>query len=401
MGHRRSKLISRAMAEPATRRVDEIAVGARHRRDLGDVASLAASIERNGLLHPVVVTPNGRLVAGERRLAAFKMLGRAEIPVTIVDLVEIVRGELAENVDRKAFLPSEIEAIRRTLEPIEKAAARERQGRPGEPRSGKLPEHNGARTRDKLGTFAGVSGRTVEKIAAVVAAAEAEPEKYRKLAADMDRSGRVDAPYRRLRNIKAAEAIRASPPALPGNGPYGAGFADFPWAYELLGETALTRGVLPYPTMNLAEVCAFPLPSLLKPDAAVGVWMTNFILLEGLHVPLLKAWGLKAAALVTWPKDQIGRGHYLRGQTEHFIIATRGQPIITLAGHATLLKGPFHLVRKGAHSAKPIEAYDWLESLVPAARCFDLFSRHRHNERWDCHGFEAPAPALSGELAAE
>ena len=154
-----------------------------------------------------------------------------------------------------------------------------------------------------------MSGRTVDKIAAVVAAAEAEPEKYRKLAADMDRSGRVDAPYRRLRNIKAAEAIRASPPALPGNGPYGAGFVDFPWAYELLGETALTRGVLPYPTMNLAEACAFPLPSLLKPDAAVGVWMTNFILLEGLHVPLLKAWGLEAAALVTWPKDQIGRGH--------------------------------------------------------------------------------------------
>jgi N6-adenosine-specific RNA methylase IME4 len=376
---------------PAARRIDDIIVGRRHRRDLGDITSLARSIEQNGLLHPVVIRRDGRLIAGERRLEAFKLLGRTEIPVTEVDLEEIVRGELAENSDRKAFLPSEIEAIRRTLEPLEKAAARERQGRPGEPRSGKLPGHNGARTRDKLGVFAGVSGRTVEKIAAVCEAAEAEPEKYRKLAADMDRSGRVDAPYRRLRNIKAAEAIRAAPPPLPGNGPYRAGFIDVPWAYELLDETALTRGVLPYPTMTLAEACAFPVQSLLEPAAAVGVWVTNFILLEGLHVPLLEAWGLKPAALITWPKDHFRRGHWARGQTEHFIVAIRGKPTVTLTDQTTLLKGPFRLVTKGAHSAKPIEAYAWFESLIPAPAYFDLFSRYQHNERWDCHGFEAPA----------
>jgi N6-adenosine-specific RNA methylase IME4/ParB-like chromosome segregation protein Spo0J len=379
------------------RAIDGIVVGKRHRRDLGDIASLAKSIDVHGLLNPVVLTPDGRLIAGERRLEAYKRLGRTEIPARVVDLEEIVRGELAENVDRKGFLPSEIEAIRRTLEPLEKAAARERQRE----RAGTAPgKHSGKialseqRARDRVGAFAGVSGRTVEKIAAVVAAAEAEPEKFSKLAADMDRSGRVDAPYRRLRNIKAAEAIRASPPPLPGNGPYRAGFIDVPWAYELLGETALTRGVLPYPTMTLAEACAFNVPSLLERDAAVGVWVTNLILLEGLHVPLLKAWGLEAKELVTWPKDHFGRGHWARGQTEHFVVATRGQPTFTLASHSTLLKGPFHLVRKGAHSAKPIEAYAWFESLVPAARYFDLFSRYQHNERWDCHGFEAPAALL-------
>jgi hypothetical protein len=67
------------------------------------------------------------------------------------------------------------------------------------------------------------------------------------------------------------------------------------------------------------------------------------------------------------------------------------KPTFTLTGHTTLLKGPSHLVKKSAHSAKLIEAYDWFESLVPAARYFDLFSRHQHNERWDCHGFKAPA----------
>jgi N6-adenosine-specific RNA methylase IME4 len=364
------------------RAIDEIIVGKRHRRDLGDIASLAKSIDAHGLLHPVVVTPDGRLIAGER-LEAYKLLGRTEIPATVVDLEEIARGELAENVDRKGFLPSEIDAIRRTLEPAEKAAAKQRET------LGKVsPGPELGRTRDRIGAFAGVSGKQVAKIAAVVAAAKAEPERFGRLAKDMDRTGRVDAPYRRLRNIKAAEAIRASPPRLPGNGPYRAGFIDVPWAYELLGQTALTRGVLPYPTMTLDRACAFPVRSLLEPDSAVGVWVTNFILFEGLHVPLLKAWGLEAKALVTWPKDHVGRGHYVRGQTEHFIVATRGQATFTLAGHTTLLKGPFHLVRKGAHSAKPIEAYDWLESLVPATRYFDLFSRYQHNERWDGHGDE-------------
>ena len=48
-----------------TRRVDEIVVGERQRRDLGDIASLAANVAEFGLLHPIVI--HGTLIAGERR----------------------------------------------------------------------------------------------------------------------------------------------------------------------------------------------------------------------------------------------------------------------------------------------------------------------------------------------
>ena len=88
---------------------------------------LAASIADIGLLHPIVVRPGGLLIAGERRLRACESLGWTTIAVHIVDLADVVRGELDENTQREPFLPSEIEAIRRTLEPIEKAAAQERQ----------------------------------------------------------------------------------------------------------------------------------------------------------------------------------------------------------------------------------------------------------------------------------
>jgi hypothetical protein len=79
------------------------------------------------------------------------------------------RGEFAENVIRKDFLPTEIEAIRQAYEPLERAAAKDRQGA----RADIQKTFSGCWTdRDKVGAFAGISGRTVEKIAQVCAAPE-------------------------------------------------------------------------------------------------------------------------------------------------------------------------------------------------------------------------------------
>jgi len=77
-------------------------------------------------VHPVVVRQDGTLIAGERRIEAFKKLVRTDIPVTIVDLDDIVRGEYAENTQRKPFTPSEMVAI----EPQLKAEAKKPAGLP-------------------------------------------------------------------------------------------------------------------------------------------------------------------------------------------------------------------------------------------------------------------------------
>jgi len=62
------------------------------------------------------VRPDGVLIAGQRRLAACKMLGWEEIPMTVIDLDSVVRGEADENVLRKGFTPSEAVAIWGALE---------------------------------------------------------------------------------------------------------------------------------------------------------------------------------------------------------------------------------------------------------------------------------------------
>jgi hypothetical protein len=75
--------------------------------------------------------------------------------VTRIELDAIARGEFAENAIRKGFLPSEIDAIRRALEPIERAAAKRRRGGDHRGNSGKFPELGQA--RDRIGSFASVA----------------------------------------------------------------------------------------------------------------------------------------------------------------------------------------------------------------------------------------------------
>ena len=127
------------------------------------------------------------------------------------------------------------------------------------------------------------------------------------------------------------------------------------------------------------------------------VWVTNFVLVQGIHTTVVRdAWGFEPKTLITWPKDKMGNGDWLRSKTEHIIMAVRGKPVVQSASLTTLLPGPFHLVRKNAHSAKPVEFYDFVEKLCPAPRYADLFSRYRHNDRWDCHGDEAPSADPGG-----
>jgi N6-adenosine-specific RNA methylase IME4 len=254
----------------------------------------------------------------------------------------------------------------------------------------KFSEQAKGNALDKVAAVVGKHRTTIAKAEAIVDAAEAEPEKFGKLVPDMDRTGRVNGVYRRLRNAKQAERIRAEPPPMPGRGPYRAGMMDLPWAYEPDDDDAVHRGVLPYPTMSIEQICALPVASIMHRDSILGMWMINFILAQGLHIAPLRAWGFAPKTILTWPKDHGGQGHWLKGQTEHLVIAVRGNPIVTLTNQSTLLRGPFHLVRKNEHSTKPIEAYAFMESLCPAPRYCDLFSRYRHNDKWDCHGDEAP-----------
>lgn len=360
--------------------IGSIIVGDRHRRDLGDIESLARSIEEVGLLHPIVIHSDGRLIAGERRLEAFKYLGRSEIPVTVAPLSEIARGEAAENFERKDFTPSEAVAIKRALEPEIKEAAKERMvAAHASPE--KFSKQQAGRAADKAASFTGLSRPTLQKAEAIVAAAEAEPEKFGKLVEDMDRTGRVDGPFKRLKVARQAEEIRKEPPGLPGKGPYRVIVADPPWPYELRKEDPSHRATHPYPQQSIADICKLDIGSIAHGDCILWLWTTNHHMREAFGV--LDAWGFQHKTILTWAKDRMGTGDWLRGQTEHCLMAVRGSPIVHLTNQTTLLHGPLR-----ENSRKPDEFYDFVERLCPAPRYATLYHRGVTRSNWDGHGDE-------------
>jgi hypothetical protein len=218
-------------------RVDQIKVGERHRKDMGDIAGLAASIGDVGLLQPLVVRPDYTLVCGARRLEAVKSLGWTEVPARVADnladVLQALRAERDENTCRKGLSPSEMVALGRSLEEQERREAKARQqegGRAGArttheklgrsagstpttPKmgSGTVPEPIKGDTRDKVGAVLGVGGSTYERAKAVVEAAEADPEKFGPIAQRMDDDDEVAPAYREMRRIQAQGS---APPEL-------------------------------------------------------------------------------------------------------------------------------------------------------------------------------------------
>lgn len=76
----------------------------RQRRELSDISTLMNSISRLGLIHPLVITRDNELVAGERRYNACKNLGWTSVPVQYVDEVDdltLQAIELEENIKRQ------------------------------------------------------------------------------------------------------------------------------------------------------------------------------------------------------------------------------------------------------------------------------------------------------------
>jgi N6-adenosine-specific RNA methylase IME4 len=375
------------------RNISDIVIGKRHRKRMGDVESLARSIEALGLLHPIVIDKSNRLIAGERRIRAMQLLSRVEIPVTVVDLAEVVHGEYAENAERADFTLSEAVAIKRSIEPLLRTESKQRQVEGGKLKgkaSAKLAEARGE-ARDLVAKRTGKGRTSLAKAEELVEALEAEPDNQRiaKLVDDMDSTGNVNGPHKRLKVMRQSMAIRAEPPPLPMNGPYRVIVADPPWPYEVRQEDPSHRATHPYPTMSIAQICEIDVVSIAHDDCILWLWTTNHHMRHAYAV--LDAWGFTEKTILTWVKNRFGTGDWLRGQTEHCILAIRGKPTVQLSNESTALSG---LMR--ANSQKPEEFYAFVEKLCPAPLYAELFSR-QSRANWDGHGDECGLhPSLPG-----
>lgn len=178
--------------------LQEIIVGERFRKDLGDLASLTESIKTQGLLHPVVITPGHKLVAGERRLAAVKELGWTEIPVTIINVNDLLAAERDENAERKNFTPSEAVAIGRVIEARTKAVTEvARRKKIVDSKRGVFYPPS-KHTRDVVADAVGMGETTFRHAKAIVNAAQTDLSQFGDLQAKMDETRNISGVHKEL-----------------------------------------------------------------------------------------------------------------------------------------------------------------------------------------------------------
>jgi N6-adenosine-specific RNA methylase IME4 len=132
--------------------------------------------------------------------------------------------------------------------------------------------------------------------------------------------------------------------------------------------------------MGIEEIRTLPVASLAHDDAILWLWTTNAHMRDAFSV--LGGWGFQHKTILTWVKNKIGVGDWLRGQSEHCLLAVRGKPTVQLTSQTTVLQAP-----AGAHSAKPDAFYALVEALCPAPRYCELFQR-KPRPNWDGHGDE-------------
>jgi len=346
--------------------------------------ALVEDILANGLREPIVLC-DGTILDGRSRLLACRKAG-------VEPRFETFDGDpwlfvWSENVERRHLEPGTRavyrlkweaernqwdERWRERKEAADEARSESQKARPKENVvsnvANDVPDH----AHVELAHEAGVSPRTAQK--AILVRSEA-PELFDAVA---DGKVSLNRAYRTVTRNRAAEKITNEPAPLP-TGPFRIIVADPPWSYESRKDDSAHRAANPYPDMTTDEICALPVGNLAHTDSILWLWTTNAFMRDAFRV--LDAWGFEEKTILTWAKPKFGLGDWLRGATEHAIMAVRGHPIVTLTNQTTLLHGEAR-----QHSRKPEEFYTFVEALCPGSKV-ELFGREQR-DGWATWGAE-------------
>jgi N6-adenosine-specific RNA methylase IME4 len=183
--------------------------------------------------------------------------------------------------------------------------------------------------------------------------------------------------FRKIQYKQNISAIKEKINSLiPPKGEFEVIVVDPPWNYGDVYDPDTNRVASPYPEMSTEEIMNIKLP-VNEAGCMLFLWATNAYMHDAYHV--IKNWGFTPHTILTWVKDRMGIGYYLRGITEHCIIATKGKPVYNLTNQTTVI----HAKNLG-HSIKPPEFYDFVDGYAKG-RKLDYFSRKKR-VGWETFG---------------
>jgi N6-adenosine-specific RNA methylase IME4 len=307
------------------------------------------------------------LIAGGRRLEACKRLKMTDVPVTVLNLEEIAKGEFHENMVRKNFTLSETdEIVEYTVKWMEKHPDL----------AIKSKTDNAKRVRENAAKFMGISHGQLWKMHQINAAVKANPEKHGHILDDIEGGQSINYAHKSLHNVERQDTPT---PDLPTE-EYELIEMDPPWKYDL----DLVASP-PYKTMDLDEMMS-EIPKLpAYKDCILFMWATNPKLDEALK--LIDFYGFTYKTNIAWVKEKQGKiqtnvGYYVKGAHELLLIATKGSP----GTPPEPLRVPSVVkMPRTKHSVKPDIFYDIMETYYPAKKKISMFSR-RKRDGWTTWG---------------
>lgn len=359
--------------------------------------ALFEDIRKNGLLVPIVLTRDGRLLDGRARLRACLVLGHKPVttvyegddPLALVVSLNLRRRHLSES--QRAMVGAEIAALQKGVRADTQDCGSVTQGEAAAflnvgVRSIQLARHVRARGVSEI-----VALVKNDKLAVFAAAqiVNEPPDVQREFAQRLkEPNTKAFVVFQDLRRRRAMEVAGALP-----DGKYRVIYADPPWPYEnTFGPQAAETH---YATMALDELMALPVASLAADDSVLFCWATFPKLLEALEV--VKAWDFTYKAAFVWAKDRHCRARYNDASAELLLVCTRG----SCTPDSTKLEPQVHHVpRPGEHSQKPEHFRELIDRLYLAGPRVDLFARGPVPSHWKAWGNEAGPRAITRHRAA-
>lgn len=374
--------------------------------------AFADDIRDNGLLEKAVLWKKGGqdwLIDGRNRLRACHEVGvkpaftyfKGDDPFSYVVSQNLHRRQMSES--QRAMVGARIKEM------IEKENPPDKGGRPtsSEKPEANRPQVRKPQARDQAAQMVNVGGRSVQRAAKVIehghpklqGAVDAgivrvdlaaqiadkpqaeQEEVIRKIAGNPTKNAR--AILREHDRDAVASSAECEGP-MP-EGPFCVLLVDFPWAHgKRGGEGTMSKGDIEL----FAETRIRPMAN---EDAVLFLCITDAHLASGDHVAVLKAAGFTGKTMLIWDRERMGTDDWLRGQTRHIIMATKGRPTVRSSSKTTVV--PMFTDQPREPGQKPEELYGFIESLCPGNRV-ELFSR---SERKNWTAWIAETSTLDSE----
>ena len=315
--------------------------------------SLEESILKDGVLHPFIINPDKVILDGHHRFRICQRHSINEVPVierSFKTDLEEMKFVISFNLHRRHLSITQKVELGVTIHKIEMVEAKGRQSFHGGTAPGKhktLPsnlkevnEEHGEAT-EIAAKKVGLGKITFWKGKRIAEAAQTDKHAYRLWRDIADRNRSIDSVYEELfQQEKPPTSSR--PPSRPSSS-----IPKLEGVFQVI--------VIDLPTLNKEKLKRIDIP-FDETNCVLWLW-TPFRSLYDVTT-LLIHWGFFAQTMLTWVKNKRGSGKWLLNQTEHCILATRGNPAPNSTSQSTAI-----IASPGEHHSKPPEFYSLVESL--------------------------------------